>query len=215
MWERSVVMRRGLLMDPVLLALLLVLVFLEAFCPDVIHRVDSRVYGALSGGFGRGVAWFFSLSASLELFAVYVAVLALRDVYRGGRLGWETLGFYAALALSMVVVLVLKAGLRVPRPPGAPGDGGAGLLSGVDVYSFPSGHVARASTLAAYFQGRARRIQAALLWLWVLGVAVSRLVLGAHWLMDVAASLPLGVLCSDLAKAWTRWMQGRRATMAV
>jgi membrane-associated phospholipid phosphatase len=90
------------------------------------------------------------------------------------------LGF-GALALTMS----LKYAFQLPRPPGAAADG----------YGFPSGHALGATVvyggLAALVPSRPRQ-RLALVGVAV-GVAVSRVVIGVHYLVDVVAGAAVGV----------------------
>ncbi|MFC6990016.1 phosphatase PAP2 family protein [Haloplanus sp. GCM10025708] len=91
------------------------------------------------------------------------------------------LGF-GALALTMS----LKYAFRLPRPPGAPADG----------YGFPSGHALGATVvyggLAALFPSWSRRRTLAFVGVAAL-VAVSRVVIGVHYLVDIVAGAFVGV----------------------
>jgi membrane-associated phospholipid phosphatase len=98
--------------------------------------------------------------------------------------------FAALVCLGLAsagVVLALKAAFALPRPPGAAEPG----------FGFPSGHALAAGAVyggaARLFdrvERRRRLFGAAAL---VVGVALSRVVLGVHYLVDVAVGAALGV----------------------
>lgn len=131
------------------------------------------------------------LGDAAVLVPVVLGVLAWllwRRLWRDG-LYWLAAGGFGTLA-----VVVIRVTLRIPRPV-------EGLYSGVDVYSFPSGHATLstvvygflATLIAPALPLRARWVPYSLAALLISGIAFSRLYLGAHWLADVAAGLSLGV----------------------
>jgi membrane-associated phospholipid phosphatase len=143
------------------------------------------------------IIYFLTLSGSSEAFLIYFVVFLTYDFIKARRLRAETVSFVIALIISMLAVFTLKITFQVPRP------GEVALHYSIiqamvhfDYFSFPSGHAARASVLA-YFGGKRRGLGVkTLLWSWALGVALSRLLLGKHWLSDVVTSLFLGLLVS-------------------
>lgn len=110
------------------------------------------------------------------------------------RRAWHDLLYWlSAVIFGMLAVAAFKATLQIQRP--------VELYSGVDVYSFPSGHATMSMVVygftavlcAGELPPRWRTfpyITAALL---IVGIALSRLYLGAHWLSDVAGGLALGL----------------------
>ena len=95
------------------------------------------------------------------------------------------------------------------------------ILIGDDLTSraFPSGHAAGALTMAAVLvvSVRSQALRAALL-LGFLLVAISRVVVGAHWPSDVMAGALLGWLCGlgglRIIENW-QWVGSRPAQLAV
>ncbi|XP_049887893.1 polyisoprenoid diphosphate/phosphate phosphohydrolase PLPP6 isoform X2 [Pectinophora gossypiella] len=97
-----------------------------------------------------------------------------------------------ALLLDIVVVAVLKAFVRRRRP--VP----MNKLSAVgpDKYSFPSGHASRAMLVAfilIYLDPVSIIFYPPLL-AWVTSVAISRVLLERHYILDVLAGLGLGIV---------------------
>lgn len=117
-------------------------------------------------------------------------------------------------ALTFLFVHGFKHGLPVPRP--------ASLLSGEQFHiigrvlltrSFPSGHAATAAMLVGvivlHLSDRGRVWLAAPLLVLAGLVALSRIVVGAHWPVDVLAGLTGGWLAAVAGTAWARrWPWG-------
>jgi membrane-associated phospholipid phosphatase len=116
----------------------------------------------------------------------------------GDRFGVDrhAVGFVFATALvALGVTLALKSAFALPRPPGALEDG----------YGFPSGHALGATVVwgAAAFAldaGR-RRTRLAVAGSVVPLVALSRVVIGVHYLADVVVGLGVGVAVVGVAVA--------------
>lgn len=136
------------------------------------------------------VVTLFSLLTSLG--DPWVCLFAVSFAYAvGDRTGLArpSAAFVLALGLGAVGLTVgLKAFFALPRPPGAVETG----------YGFPSGHAlgttvfwGGAALLASAGRRRVRLGVAAAV---VALVAVSRVVLGVHYLADVAAGVAVGVL---------------------
>jgi len=120
----------------------------------------------------------------------------------GVALWWMVSGArFAALRLLAIVVLTrlcvvaLKLGFERARP--------NEVFSGVDLYSFPSGHSASAVALygsiaVLWHSGRsgwsAWLVGPASIAL-ILTIGFSRLLLGAHWLTDVTGGFAVGGIC--------------------
>lgn len=106
----------------------------------------------------------------------------------------------ASLMTALLTTQIVKAIVRYPRPFMAyPELVDAGRLSTATGYSFPSGHSTASSSLYsalyACFRSKAMLIIAIIL---IIMVPVSRLYLGVHWPMDVAAGTVIGLLSTLL-----------------
>jgi len=110
------------------------------------------------------------------------------------RRAWHDLLYWlSAVIFGMLAVAAFKATLQIPRP--------VDLYSGVDVYSFPSGHATMSMVVygfaavlsAGELPSRWRVFPYTMAALLIAGIALSRLYLGAHWLSDVAGGLALGL----------------------
>jgi undecaprenyl-diphosphatase len=155
--------------------------------------MDQLVYATLQSlrtPWGDHLMTALSAPADLGPFLLFTLGMGLVLRWRGGgRVTWY---LFAAALFGLLAPMLLKYGLRVPRPTPA----GEALGS----WSFPSAHVLRAVTLYGFFSILlARSLQREWRWLpyslaslLIGGVALSRLYLGVHWLTDVLGSLMLG-----------------------
>ncbi len=107
---------------------------------------------------------------------------------RGAHLGFR-LG--AATGIATLLSQALKRSLTRPRPNIAI-EGFEALAANPDRFSFPSGHTAAAFGVAVAFAGEPPGLGAGALLLSG-GLALSRVYLGAHYPLDVAAGAVLGV----------------------
>jgi undecaprenyl-diphosphatase len=97
----------------------------------------------------------------------------------------------AGTGLALLASQVLKRTCRRPRPTSGIG-GFAALAENPDAFSFPSGHTAVAFAAAFSLAGEGSGLGWLLLALAV-GIALSRVYLGAHYPLDVAAGALLGL----------------------
>jgi hypothetical protein len=102
---------------------------------------------------------------------------------------------FAAAFVALGVTLALKSAFALPRPPGALEDG----------YGFPSGHALGSTvvwgTAALVLDVGRRRTRLAVAGLVIPAVALSRVVIGVHYLVDVVVGVTLGVLVVALVVA--------------
>ncbi len=117
-----------------------------------------------------------------------IAVLA--SLALGGPLFRVGLRMGAAAMLATGLSQVLKRRLNRPRPTRAI-DGFRALADNPDAFSFPSGHTAAAFAVAVALAGAPLGLGPASLLLAV-GIGASRVYLGAHYPLDVAAGAALG-----------------------
>lgn len=102
-----------------------------------------------------------------------------------------------AVLLATGVSQGLKRSLRRPRPTEALA-GFAATEPDPDAFSMPSGHTAAACSVATATFSLAPALGAAE-WALAAGIAASRIVLGAHYPLDVLVGAALGVACGRIA----------------
>ncbi len=105
----------------------------------------------------------------------------------------------AAALLGTLLSQALKRSLLRPRPTSAI-VGFEALSENPDRFSFPSGHTTAAFAAAVALAGAPAGIGPAALLL-ASGIALSRVYLGAHYPLDVAAGVALGSIAGGLSRA--------------
>ena len=121
----------------------------------------------------HGVLWF-----SLTIISLYLVPN-----------NKSTAQLLIGLVLDIIFVAIIKASTRRRRPNYARQDDQK-LVIGVDKHSFPSGHASRAIYAALFFSNHS--LLSLLIWIWSIGVCISRLLLGRHHLFDVICGAFLG-----------------------
>ena len=125
-------------------------------------------------------------------------LLGLALDFSGGEGGRHCALLGTAAGLALLISQPLKRLCCRPRPSSGIG-GFAALAENPDVFSFPSGHTAVAFAVAAAFAGQAGLLGGLALALAV-GIGVSRVYLGAHYPLDVAAGVLVGTVAGTAAR---------------
>lgn len=137
---------------------------------------------------------------------VFLVALAAAIYWLGPRLGIieraNATRFLAVTLGALSLTVLLKEGFALPRPPETV------MLVAEDGHGFPSGHATGSAAvyggLAALAHWRTRTAR------WTLGggllvlVALTRLLLGVHYLVDVVAGAGLGLLFAGVVVRVTR-----------
>ena len=115
------------------------------------------------------------------------------------------LAMLVALALAGVTARVVKLATGRARPSVKTEAHWNGPRFSSKYHAFPSGHTASSTAFFVALFLKRKKIGAPLLLIPVL-IALSRMVVGAHYLSDVTFAAILGVICAVLA---TRWLSTR------
>jgi undecaprenyl-diphosphatase len=139
----------------------------------------------LAGGRGR---WIFAALAHTADTVLLFPAAGL--IWLFGRGEWKAGAWKVGLAMLIgtFVTGLLKLGFRRSRPEGHWG----AFDRIVDPHSFPSGHANRAATLAVLAAVHGTPGLGVVVALWAAAVSLSRVILGMHYVSDVAAGLAVG-----------------------
>jgi undecaprenyl-diphosphatase len=153
--------------------------------------LDSR-FAWLSGLADESSVWRRLASLLAHSGDSWLILPVLGLVWWFGRGEWKTLALAMILGvvLTALVVFVIKLSVRRSRPQGEWGK----IYRSTDPHSFPSGHAARATMLAAVAAGLGSPWLGLGLLIWALLVGTARVMMGVHYPSDVAAGLLLGAL---------------------
>lgn len=183
------------------IVLLAVLAMLSAAVNARLLRVnDELLFGvaqAPAGSVLDAVMVLVSTLGSVEVTTVVMLALVALPMWRRRRLSIRGLFPLLVFALFIGIEVVAKTVIRQPPPPEALNRGGHLGLGLVTPYSFPSGHLLRATLVYGLATLRWVRRGADLSWLWLCVAVIwligfSRVYLGQHWPTDVAGGILLG-----------------------
>ena len=159
--------------------------------------LDQAVLLAVRRWESRGMTRAMRLLTRLGDTATWV-VVGLAFLAAGGAAARYGALLGSGAVLAVAVSQCLKRVCCRTRP-----DGGivgfAALTENPDAFSFPSGHTAAAFGIAVALAGEGSWLGGLTLSL-AAGIAVSRVYLGAHYPLDVAAGTLLGTLCGLAAR---------------
>ncbi len=104
------------------------------------------------------------------------------------------------LLLDIILVAPLKLIFKRPRPPSNKGPIVLSVSS-VDAYAFPSGHTSRAVAIAMFFCYMPPfNVWTHLWYIWAAVVAMSRIMLGRHHILDVLAGAVAGLFVFEIVR---------------
>lgn len=173
---------------------------------ETLATIDARVLvWILSLPHPEWLDWLMTAASAIgQRAAIWLALGAVLAAW--SRLTWMA---YWQVVLSIILVFLvveatLKPAIARPRPSTDPAVTALTTTTPPPSAAFPSGH---AATAVAGAYALARVLPAARLALWLLaaGIALSRLYLGVHYPLDVAAGAFVGFACAALSVGGTVW----------
>jgi undecaprenyl-diphosphatase len=181
--------------------MLLVLALLSAAVNARLLRVNDEIlFGVAQAPAGSAldvVMVLVSLLGSVEVTTIVMLALVVVPMWRRRRFSAVALLPLVAFVVIIGIELTGKTLIRQPVPPETLNRGGHSLIGVATAYSFPSGHMLRATLVYGLLTLRWLRRGADLSWLWVCAAGIwligfSRVYLGQHWPTDVAGGILLG-----------------------
>jgi undecaprenyl-diphosphatase len=149
-------------------------------------RTSSRLRLNRSGPI-RSAAAVLAHSGDSWIWLGGLALLWVLGNQQGKQLAVVMAG---SIIVTAVLVLSLKFLVRRPRPEGQWGH----IYRKTDPHSFPSGHAARAFMLAVVALGLAPTWFALLVVIWAPLVALARVLMGVHFIIDISVGILIGLL---------------------
>jgi len=162
----------------------LLLFLLTVFGPDSIlsHEISTGLRSPFSDALFRGLTESADGKVLTSALLLYGAL--------GGEESWKDIRAVTSAALASAgLVCLLKYTTGRKRPEGA---------SFRSNSSFPSGHTTGAFLISTYFSSRYRKLTVPL-YLWAVGVGLSRIYLRRHWPTDVLAGAMIGIASGLIA----------------
>ncbi|DBA77739.1 TPA: hypothetical protein ACH3X2_008431 [Trebouxia sp. C0005] len=147
-------------------------------------RTIPRKYMILLEYSGNGLVWLFAA----------LATWCLPSITPQQRCAITN--FLVAFVVDLILVGSLKSLIRRPRPI-YNSSGDFILVVSVDRFSFPSGHASRAFYVAAFacvYFFHWSYLVCILATVWGVVTALSRAAMGRHYVGDICAGMPLGIL---------------------
>ena len=172
----------------------------DVWSHDPLVQADLAIFGFLqglrTGPVDRLMVALTGLGGAGVMLSLIVAVAA----WLAWRRCWRTAAYWLVVAaVAHGLVQIGKYALARPRP--------IALYSGIERFSFPSGHTTVTTAVLGFLafllmRGQALRAQLAIASgaaLYIALVAFSRVYLGAHWMSDVLGGMSLGMTWVALA----------------
>jgi undecaprenyl-diphosphatase len=150
-------------------------------------RLSARLRVAEQPGLRRRLAIFFGHSGDSWFWGAGLLLLIWLGTPEWRTKAWA---FLLGIALTAVVVLIIKFSVRRQRPEGEWGQ----IYRKTDPHSFPSGHAARAFMLAVLAVAMGPAWFGWALLIWAPLVALARVATGLHYVSDVLAGWVLGIV---------------------
>jgi undecaprenyl-diphosphatase len=147
-----------------------------------------------------------SIAGEGYVLAILTIAIAWR-AHRGGRAALRcAIRGLAVLAMTGMLVVVVKRIVQAPRPLALLGPGHACVLfEPLRVMSFPSGHSAAVAALALWASGEPSAGKRWWPWLFAFLCGLSRVYVGAHWVTDVVGGWLLGLATAAIVcRMWPR-----------
>jgi undecaprenyl-diphosphatase len=160
----------------------------------VVNQLDAGLLGDVRNGAPVADRWILALTSLGDTHVVLVVTAVAAAVLLGARYVRMALALVLSIAATEVAVAIIKGIVTRPRPPAAE------AVTSAAGFSFPSGHAAATTAIAAvlvfYFarsRSWSRRLLVAVAGLLLPAlIGVSRVYLGVHYPTDVIAGWLIG-----------------------
>ena len=150
------------------------------------HKFSTRLQRLPVSKGGRFVLELFAHSGD---FYVVPTILVLIWIFTRGLARSLVFPLAASAVLSIIVTFIIKYSVKRTRPEGEWGR----FYRKTDPYSFPSGHAAKAMSIAVTVLVLGPVWVGLLLLVWAACVGLARVILSVHYLSDISAGYLVGL----------------------
>lgn len=190
--RRSYIIIATCLAITVLIGFVIILLSLDKVECDIISNLQDFAQRTVGIGFFSVVTYL----GDFYLLAAFSAIFLIYAYFKSRERMNTSIELMVFLILVNVSTLLLKIAFARPRPSGA----NVVFYGQEDSFSYPSGHVSRATGTFIILSGKRSTVKIVLIVMAVFLLSLSRVVLGVHFPTDTIGAVFLSLAMDETAK---------------